>query len=131
LPFLAAALRRHLRDLPWTTDGLGETERRVLRAIAEGATDEATVFQKLQDGDPIFHVTDLIVREVINRLRQGPNRLVSRDAQLHPTPRGAAVLAGTDRFRPPPRFHAGVHVLPDPPWLWDPAQVAVIPGPAA
>ncbi len=128
LPFLAAALRRHLRDLPWTTDGLGETERRVLRAIAAGATDEAAVFDRVREGDSIFHLTDLILREVIGRLRQGPNRLVSRDEELHPTPRGAAVLAGTDRFRPPPRFHAGVHVLPDPPWLWDPGQAAAVPG---
>ncbi|MBL6453809.1 DUF1835 domain-containing protein [Belnapia sp. T6] len=131
LPFLAAALRRHLRDLPWTTDGLGETERRVLRAIAEGAVEEGAVFRILRNSDRVFHVTDLIVREVIGRLRQGPNRLLMRENPLRPTPRGAAVLAGTDRFRPPPRFHAGAHVLPDPPWFWDPAQAAAIQGPKA
>lgn len=129
LPFLGAALRRHLRDLPWRTDGLGETERRVLRAIAEGAAAEAEVLRRLAKDDPVFHLTDLIVREVIGRLRQGPNRLVSRDEALHPTPRGSAVLAGTDRFRPPPRFHAGAHVLPDPPWFWDPELAAVVAGP--
>ena len=131
LPFLAAALRRHLRDLPWTTDGLGETERLVLRAIAAGAGDEAALYRAVRPADPVFHVTDLILREVVGRLRTGPRRLVKREAPLRPTPRGAAVLAGTDRFRPAPRFHAGVSILPDPPWLWDPGQAAVVPGPAA
>jgi hypothetical protein len=128
LPFLAAALRRHLRDLPWTTDGLGETERRVLRAIAAGAADEVAVHQAIRPADQLLHATDLMVREVIGRLRHGPRRLVMRQPPLRPTPRGAAVLAGTARHRPPPRFHAGVTILPDPPWLWDAAQAAVVAG---
>ncbi|SDD84276.1 DUF1835 domain-containing protein [Belnapia rosea] len=131
LPFLAAALRRHLRDLPWTTDGLGETERRVLQAIADGVGDEAALFDAIHPADPVFHVTDLILRETVGRLRQGPNRLVMREGPLRLTPRGSAVLAGTDRHRPPPRFQAGVHVLPDPPWFWDPTQAAVVAGAGA
>jgi hypothetical protein len=128
LPHLAAAMRRHLRDLPWTTDGLGETERAVLRAIAAGAADEAAVFQAVGRADPIFHLTDLIVREVIGRLRQGPRRLVMRAAPLRPTPQGAAVLTGQARHRPAPRAHAGIAVLPDPPWLWDPDQAGTVAG---
>lgn len=128
LPYLAAALRRHLRDLPWTTDGLGETERRVLQAIAAGAADEAAVLRVLAPADPVLHLTDLMLRDVIGRLRHGPRRLLMGEDPLRPTPRGAAVLAGTDRWRPPPRFHAGVTILPEPPWLWDPAQAAVVAG---
>ncbi|MDN3568017.1 hypothetical protein ACFQY5_26000 [Paeniroseomonas aquatica] len=121
LPHLAAAMRRHLRDLPWTTDGLGEAERAVLRAVAAGAADEAAVFRAVGRADPAFHLTDLMVREVVGRLRLGPKRLVTPAAPLRPTPRGAAVLAGTERHRPAPRAHGGISVLPDPPWLWDPA----------
>ena len=40
LPFLAAALRRHLEELPWTTDGLSRTERQ----IRDGNTDEEPTF---------------------------------------------------------------------------------------
>lgn len=133
LPHLAAALRRHLRDLPWTTDGLGETERMVLRAVAGhatpgGAAEEAVLLRAIGRADPVFHLTDLILREILGRLRQGPRRLLHREGPLRLTPRGAAVLAGRDRHRPAPRFQAGVTVLPDPPWLWDPEQAAVVPG---
>ncbi len=40
LPFLAAALRRHLEEFPWTTDGLSRTERQ----IRDGNTDEEPTF---------------------------------------------------------------------------------------
>ncbi|MBV1797449.1 DUF1835 domain-containing protein [Siccirubricoccus sp. G192] len=125
LPFLGAALRRHLRDLPWTTDGLAETERLALRAVRDGAA-EAAVFRALRAADPIFHVTDLITRDVLRRLGSGPNRLISRAAPLVLTPRGQAVLAGEARHRPPPRAQGGVTVRPDPPWLWDPRRAGVV-----
>lgn len=128
LPFLGAALRRHLRDLPWTTDGLAETERLVLHAIRDGATEEAAVFHALRAADPVFHVTDLIVRDVVARLRTGPRRLIARAAPLALTERGEAVLAGRERHRPPPRFLAGVTIRPDPDWLWDPNSAGVVAG---
>ncbi|MDI3306157.1 MAG: DUF1835 domain-containing protein [Acetobacteraceae bacterium] len=128
LPFLGAALRRHLRDLPWTTDGLAETERLALRAIRDGATDEAMVLRALRAADPVFHVTDRIVAEVIDRLRTGPRRLIARATPLALTERGEAVLAGRERHRPPPRFLAGVTIRPDPDWLWDPGSAGVVAG---
>ncbi|GGC62845.1 hypothetical protein GCM10011504_46290 [Siccirubricoccus deserti] len=128
LPFLGAALRRHLRDLPWTTDGLAETERLVLRAVAEGVTDEAGLLRALRTADAVFHQTDLILRDVVGRLRLGPRRLLHQAEPLGLTPRGAAVLAGRERHRPPPRSEGGVSVLPDPPWLYDPARAGVVRG---
>jgi hypothetical protein len=129
LPFLAAAMRRHLMDLPWTTDGLALTERRALRAVAEGASGRREVFGILRAGDPVFHVTDLIVREVLRRLQDGlPPLLEPGEAPLRTTARGAVVLAGRARHRPSPRDHAGVRILPDPPWLWDPDRDGVVPG---
>jgi hypothetical protein len=128
LPFLAAALRRQLRDLPWTTDGLGETERLVLRAVADGITEEAGLLRALHAADTVFHFTDLILRDVVARLRQGPRQLLRQAPPLGLTPRGAAVLAGRDRHRPPPRSQGGVSVLPDPPWLYDPARAGVARG---
>ncbi|TDH62230.1 hypothetical protein E2C06_12635 [Dankookia rubra] len=128
LPFLGAAMLRHLRDLPWTTDGLGETERKLLRLVAGGATEEAEVLTALRAGDPVFHVTDLIVRDLVRRLRTGPHRPLLAGDPLRLSARGEAVLAGTGRHRPVPRAHAGIAVLPDPPWLWDPKAAGVVAG---
>jgi hypothetical protein len=40
LQFLGAALRRHLEEFPWTTDGLSRSQRQIL----EGRTDEEPAF---------------------------------------------------------------------------------------
>ncbi len=125
LPHLAAAMRRHLQDLPWRADGLALTERLLLRAVADGAAEVAAVQRAMQVADPVFHVTDLIVQEVAQRLATGPQRLISRAAPWRLTERGAAVLAGEARHRPPPRFQAGVMVGPDPAWWWDPRAAGV------
>jgi len=41
LPFLAAALRRHLAEFPSTADGLSKTERRLLELAKDGPIDHA------------------------------------------------------------------------------------------
>jgi hypothetical protein len=129
LPHLARALRRHLQDLPWTTDGLALTERAVLRAVAEGAEDEAAVLRAVGMADPAFHLTDLIVRDVLGRLRGGTRRLISRDPPHRPTPLGAAVLSGAERHRPTVRFVGGVPVRPGSGWRWDPRRAVGDGGP--
>jgi hypothetical protein len=119
LPHLAASMRRHLQDLPWRGDGLALTERLLLRAVADGAADPAQALRALLAADPVFQVTDLIVREVAARLSAGPQRLLERETPWRLTARGAAVLAGEARHRPPPRFQGGVMVGPEPAWWWD------------
>jgi len=125
LPHLAAAMRRHLQDLPWRADGLALTERLLLRAVADGAADLVAVQRALLAADPVFHVTDLIVRDVALRLATGPQRLISRSAPWTLTERGAAVLGGQAKHRPAPRFQAGVMVGPEPMWWWDPRAAGV------
>ncbi|MBU8541232.1 DUF1835 domain-containing protein [Falsiroseomonas tokyonensis] len=125
LPHLAAAMRRHLQDLPWRSDGLALTERRLLQAVAEGAEDEAAVLRVLLQADPIFQVTDLILRDVARRLSALPQRLITPHLPWRLTERGVAVLAGTARHRSTPRFQGGVQVRPDPAWWWDPRAAGV------
>jgi hypothetical protein len=125
LPHLAAALRRHLQDLPWATDGLALTERLALRAVAEGggARDLSAVFRAVRREDPVFHVTDLILAEVLARLAAGPAPLLERDANgaFAPTPRGHAVLAGQAVHATPARWLGGIALGPGgAPWRWDP-----------
>ena len=124
LPFLAAALRRHLRDLPWTTDGLAETERHVLLAAKGGAPDEAAALRAFHAADPVFHPTDLILRDVLRRLRADQAPLLAPSDPFALTDRGRAVLAGHEGHRPAPRALGGVEIgRPDaPPWRWDPGR---------
>jgi hypothetical protein len=125
LPHLAAAMRRHLMDLPWRSDGLALTERLLLRAIAAGAGDAAAALAALRAADPVFHVTDLIVLDLVKRLSDGPRRLVARGLPWRLSPLGEAVLAGQEKHRSPPRFQAGVAVGPEPRWMWDPRAAGV------
>ena len=123
LPHLAAAMRRHLQDLPWWSDGLALSERQVLRAVAAGTGGLAAVLAAQHAADPVFPLTDLIVKEIHARLSDGPRRLLTAEWRL--TPRGKAVLAGEERHRPPPRFVGGVAVGPEPRWTWDPRAAGV------
>ncbi|MGG5812514.1 DUF1835 domain-containing protein [Falsiroseomonas sp. CW058] len=126
LPHLAAAMRRHLQDLPWRTDGLALTERQMLRAVADGAAGLEEALAAQHAADAVFPVTDLILRDIHRRLSDGPRRLLAPDAPWRLTERGAAVLAGAERHRPPPRFQGGVAVGPDAPWQWDPRAAGVL-----
>lgn len=125
LPHLAAAMRRHLQDLPWRDDGLGLTERQLLHAVRDGADDLGTALAAQHAADAVFPVTDLILRDVHARLAEGPLRLLTREAPWRLTERGVAVLAGEERHRPRPRIHAGVTVGPEPMWMWDPRAAGV------
>jgi hypothetical protein len=125
LPHLAAAMRRHLQDLPWRTDGLALSERQLLRAVAAGAGGVGDAMAAQQQGDAVFPQTDLMMLDLHRRLSGGPRALLTRAGPWRLTARGEAVLAGAERHRPPPRFQAGVTVRPDPPWMWDPRAAGV------
>ncbi len=131
LPHLATAIHRHLQDLPWASDGLALSERRVLRAVAEGARDLAAVLAAFAAADAVFHPTDLMLAEIIGRLRAGTLRLIARDGDLALTPRGEAVLAGRQRHSPAARFVGGVAVGPNATAWWDQSRAGVVPRPQA
>jgi hypothetical protein len=125
LPHLVAAMRRHLMDLPWSTDGLALSERLLLRAIAGGAENLTLALRAMRAADSVFHITDLILRDLVKRLMEGPNRLIARGEPWRLSERGAAVLAGEGRHRTPPRFQGGVMLGPEPRWMWDPRAAGV------
>lgn len=64
LPFLAAALTRFLQELPWTTDGLSRTERRLLRLAGAGPIALPDAFPRMHDGEDAYYVTDLSLRQM-------------------------------------------------------------------
>jgi redox-sensitive transcriptional activator SoxR len=150
-PFLAAALRRLLEELPSTSNGLSGSERRALEAIAAGARTPSAAFvgaQRLEDapflGDAWFY-------RALAALSQGEGRLVETtdgDPLPPPPPLGdpavfkathlrltragnhvlraeldRAELVGIDRWI------GGTHVTERALWRWDAEQSVPVPPP--
>jgi hypothetical protein len=104
LPYLPAAIRRHLEEFPSLANGLSRSERQLLEVLAEGArTPDEAFIQASRLEEDIF-MGDLSFGAIIRRLAGGPRPLVA--AQVTPRPGrlpsgtlaltadGAAVLAG-------------------------------------
>ena len=68
LPFLAAALRRHLEEFPWTADGLSRTERRILQALARGPLPLAELLREVAE-EPAF-LGDVVLAWHLRRLEE-------------------------------------------------------------
>jgi hypothetical protein len=119
LPFLAAALRRLLQELPWTTDGLSLLERRVLRALERGPLAFPDVFKAVRE-EPAF-LADAVLAWHLERLQY--ERLLegwgkhwrSKDWRL----------SGKSRSKRAPRWLGGYQVK-DASLRWDPASGAVV-----
>ena len=126
LPFMKAALVRHLQELPWTSDGLSLTEREALAALAKGPLSAAEVFAAAQlKRDPQPFMGDLFFWSVVRDLIEAPRPPVAvapRPAGsawpkrvLRLTPTGKALLAGKLDWqddRPLDRWVGGIAVAP-------------------
>ena len=134
LPFLAAALGRHLEDYPWTRDGLSRTERRLMTLAAKGPIEIWTSFPHMHDDETAFYIADQSFWEVVKALEstttpliavdvtsEAPDRLPQGTIALTDT--GRAVLAArVDRVERCgiDRWLGGVHLKgSDPIWRWD------------
>jgi hypothetical protein len=100
LRFLAAALRRHLEEFPWTTDGLSRTERQILRALRQGSLPLAELMHAVRE-EPAF-LGDVVLAWHLRRLEE------------------EGLLAGEPRRRAP-RWLGGYQVV-DERLRWDPAS---------
>ena len=128
LPFLAAALRRHLQEFPWTRDGLGLTERLTLQAVAGGAGTPGRAFGDLmQRLDPAPYLGDVMFWAVVKRLAGGAQPALTpftgvRDP-IGLTDFGAALLDGQADWVAAngiDRWRGGVQLSgPKSPWRWD------------
>jgi hypothetical protein len=134
IPQFGHAVRRHCQELPWTTDGLGLTERLVLRLVAEEARSVGQVFHALMmEREPLPWMTDLICHDIVEGMRHGKHPVFTgcftgEDRRwfrevLTITPAGRAVLAGELDWlslKPRARWVGGVEI-PDaaPCWRWD------------
>jgi hypothetical protein len=59
LPFLAAALRRHLEEFPSVVNGLSRTENRLLELVASGQTNIRSTFPQMHVGETAYYIGDL------------------------------------------------------------------------
>ena len=121
LPLLPAALRRHLAELPWTTDGLSLSERLCLRAIAGGARTPVEVFLGHQDADPQPYLGDSMLVPVLRRLSAGDRPAIVEstvEGGYALTAHGGELLDGGERWSTPSRWVGGVAVS-DHGWRWD------------
>ncbi|WP_299443321.1 DUF1835 domain-containing protein [uncultured Rhodospira sp.] len=133
LSTMAPALRRWLRDLPWTTDGLGLTERGILEVLTArgGAASTGVLFGAYLDDDPQPTLGDAMFVVVLRGLAGGPAPAVTRDdaeadrlATWTFTETGRRLLDGTADWVPLgglDRWMGGTRLLSGQPvWRWDP-----------
>ena len=144
LPYLPSALERLLEELPAPSDGLSGTERRALRAIAEGARTPGAAFVAAQDLEEAPFLGDTWFYRALTALGRGRARLVEvgsgEELPLAPplsdglvfarlplrlTAEGERVLRGeSDRVDALgiDRWVGGTHVTTSTAWRWDPAE---------
>ncbi len=152
LPFLGAALGRHLEQFPGLSDGLSRTERQILQGVAAGAHTPVEIFRADQcqetvlfmgDTDVWSHLQRLCVgRAPLLRLTDGgpflPWRLHNREPflaqSLSLSEAGHEVLAGRAdwlHLNGIDRWLGGVHLhSPGLLWRWDPQNRKLVQDPS-
>jgi hypothetical protein len=116
LRHLGEALERLLQEYPWTGDGLSLTERRVLRAVEEGAATKREVFEHVWRAERRPFLGDAWCDRVTDRLVGA--------GLLERTP--ALVRTGRDRLTEVDRWIGGVHLQGAPRWRWDPQAETLV-----
>ena len=136
LRLMAAALWRHLQELPWTGDGLSLTQRLALQALRDGPRTVSQLFRVTQlEIEPLPFMGDLMFWAVLREMASVASPPVMIDAAtadrrwpdrvLSLTPIGERLLAGTLDWLgldPPERWLGGIRIAPGAPaWRWDEA----------
>jgi hypothetical protein len=95
LPFLAAALQRHLDEAPGD-DGLTRSERRLLEQLSRGPLDIHAAWAGMHDGERAYFITDSSFWSLVKRLAERSPALItvstSQDGS-QPLPHGTLSLA--------------------------------------
>lgn len=141
LPFLAAALRRHLQEFPSVANGLSRSEDRLLELASTGTANLRQIFPRMQDGETAYFITDSALWERVQSLALASPALLSvdapspspdalPDATIQLTAAGREVRAGSaDRVRlcGIDRWFGGVHAHgKGPVWRWNAGDVQMV-----
>ena len=111
LPFLAAALRRHLEEFPWLDDGLARSERQILDALRPQPLPFGRLFAATRE-EPAY-LGDAILEWYLRRMQA--EGLVERRGELW-------AFKSAERKTRVPRWLGGVLVDEKSPWRWDAAK---------
>jgi Domain of unknown function (DUF1835) len=131
LPYLSAAIRRHLEEFPSVTNGLARSERQLLQVLSEGTrTPEEAFVEASRLEDHIF-MGDMSFWTIIRRLAGARRPLVAADLTPRPgrlpsgtlslTADGAAVLRGRAdhvALNGLDRWLGGVRLTSERLWRW-------------
>jgi hypothetical protein len=140
LPFLAAALRRHLQEFPSTLNGLSRSEQHLLDLVASGQTDIHAVFPQMHVEETCFYIADLSFWNLATALAADPHPLlqIAATPSSYALPSGefALTAAGSDVRRAAAdrvrlcgidRWLGGVHLHgTGPVWRWDAGSGSVV-----
>jgi hypothetical protein len=127
LPWVQAALIRHLQEFPSVRDGLSRTERQALRALAGGPRPREAVFRESNSREDRPYLGDSTFELVLDRLLGCRQPLLEEGGgAVRLTKAGERVLAGEIdhvRINGIDRWLGGVHLNgPEARWRWDPAR---------
>ena len=104
LPYLAPALRGHLRRFPSTINGLGLIENRALHIIESGVKRFSELFRRFGELEPVYGLGDSQFWWSLRRLADANQPLLKinegtpQDAAIEITDLGRAVLNGKGDF---------------------------------
>lgn len=130
LPYLAAAMRRHLEEFPSTTNGVGKADLGILRAIAEGAETRASLFTAWQAAEnaPWLGDTNLFYRA--DTLGSADTPLLRREnGRYRLTDKGSRVLRNEEDWGIEAgrlRWVGGVHSAGPRQWRWNPESGSLV-----
>lgn len=136
LPFLKAALMRHLARFPSVENGLGRVEATALNLVAAGAASFGRLFRGFWDAEPIYGFGDAQFWNDIRRLSTVDRPLLNisgiisseipKDASITITDDGGAVLANQADYLDINSINmwlGGVHLKSGSPiWRWNEQQ---------
>ena len=142
LPFMRAALLRHLQELPSTHNGLGRTAHHVLGAIASGCHEPVALLKAHWAQEEAPYMGDWSFWYLIQEMASSPVPLVTiagawsrqdlRGAMLGITKAGIEVLAGrldAVRLCGIDRWYGGIHLRGSyARWRWDATACHVVRG---
>jgi len=124
LPFLSAALLRHLQQFPALSNGLSRAERQILELTESGLHEFRELFPAAQKLEESIWMGDCTFFQYLRRLITAKQPLVrSRDGGFESTPFGRLALAGKedhvhvngiDRWLGGVHLHEGASI-----WRWD------------
>ena len=95
LPFLAAALQRHLDEAPGH-DGLTRSERRLLAQLSQGPLDIHAAWSGMHDGERAYYITDTSFWSLVQGLAERSPALITVRVKTNlsqPLPQGTLSLA--------------------------------------